>query len=129
MLDTLRAGPPASEIFEAVDRALDGGRVRFLNWRFKRAGELVERPVRTVNTGYFVVVPAGTGKAAEHGWRLRTHMEIKGRAVDHSALAAFVTRLASQPVVKDVKVLATHAQQVAGREAVGFDLAVVIGDR
>jgi len=129
MLDTLRAGPPTGEIFAAVDRALEGRRVRFLSWRFQRAGELVETPARTINTGYFVVVPAGSKKPAVNGWRLRTHMEIKAVAVDHSALAEFVSRLANQAAFKDVKVLETHAQQEGGREVVAFGLAVVIRGR
>ena len=55
-------------------------------------------------------------------------MEIQARATDHSALAAFVRRLVSQPEIQDVRILNTRVREQAA-QAVEFELAVVVRNR
>ena len=128
LLDGLRGGPAAKQTLLAVDRALNGN-VWFLSWSFRRTGELVEEAPEMVNTGYFIVVPAQNSDEPDRAWRLRSHMEIRAQAADHSALATFVRELVEQPEVEEVKVVNTRVHRYTSTQVVGFELAVVIRSR
>ncbi len=130
LLDGLRGGTPAERMFAAMDRALTDDTVWFQSWEFKRAGSSVqpEKPAAT-NTGYFIVVPKGTETKRQQVWRVETHMTIKGRAGDHSALSNFIANLFAQPEIDDVKVLRTSMYRNTDRQAVEFDLAIVVNGR
>lgn len=128
ILSGLRGGVAARHMFRVVDRALDG-HVWFVSWHFRRAGELVEKPTETVNTGYFIVVPKQDADEPERAWRLETHMEIRAQANDHSTLAGFVRRLVQQPEIEEVRVLNTRVHRYAATPVVDFELAVVVNSR
>lgn len=126
LLKGLRSGASGEDLFRIVDRALPGNDVWFLDWRFRRAGVFIPEPARTVNTGYFIVVPAGEPKTEKMAWQVKTHMQINGQARDHAALSRFVRGLFEQPEVQDVKLDRTQTRQYANLTVVDFDLAVVL---
>jgi hypothetical protein len=128
ILAGLRGGPAAERMFVTIDRAL-GGDVWFHTWNFRRAGEIVEVKPQAVETGYFIVIPKNQKQDQDKAWRLDTHMEIKGQARTHSALANFVKRLIEQPEIEDVRVLNTTLRQYTRAKVVDFDLAVVVDSR
>lgn len=125
ILSGLRGGIAAKDMFLIVDRAT-GGNVWFLDWKFRRAGELVENDPEAVQTGYFIVVPMEQRDEREKAWLMRTHMEIRAQAFDHSTLAHFVRRLVEQPEIEEVRVLNTRTRQYTSAEVVDFELAVVV---
>jgi hypothetical protein len=125
LLQGLRSGAAAQAMFETVDRALVDG-VWFLDWEFRRAGSVVDEKPRTVATGYFIVVPAGEGRAAEETWKIDTHMAIRGQAQDYSALSNFVRGLLDQPEIQSVRVLESTLLPRATSAVVQFRLAVVV---
>ncbi len=129
LLQGLRSGAAAVSMFETIDRSLSGNDVWFLNWEFRRAGHLVSEKEQTVNTGYFIVLPADKGKKNKEAWRIETHMSIKGQARDHSALSQFVQRLLLQAEIQDVHVLNTDLRRVDDTPVVEFDLAVIVNTR
>ena len=94
--------------------------------KFKRAGEVVEQAPQTVNTGYFIVVPAGEGRKKAETWRIDTHMTIRGEARDHAALSRFVRRLVDQPEIQDARVIRTAARTQSGTRVVSFEMAVIV---
>lgn len=126
LLKGLRSGASGEDLFRIVDRALPGSDVWFLDWRFRRAGVFIPEPARTVNTGYFIVVPAGEPKNEQMAWQVKTHMQINGQARDHAALSRFVRGLFEQPEVQDVKLDRTQVRRYANATVVDFDLAVVL---
>lgn len=126
VLNTLRGGPPVRDVFLSIDRAMHED-VWFLDWKFMRAGEFVEGKSKSVNTGYFIVVPEDGSGSKERAWRVQTHMEIKAQALDHSSLADFVRRLSEQRVFDDVKVLTTRVHRYPAAQVVDFELAVIVG--
>jgi len=126
LLKGLRSGAAAEKMFITVDRALQDGEVWFLNWEFKRAGEVVKEATRTVNTGYFIVVPAGEGRKKAETWRIDTHMSIRGEARDHAALSRFVRRLVDQPEIQDARVIRTAAHTQSETRVVSFEIAVIV---
>lgn len=128
ILAGLRGGPAAEQMFVTIDRALDQS-VWFQSWNFRRAGQVVEMDPQTVQTGYFIIVPKGQKQQEDMAWRLETHMEIKGQAFTHSALASFVKRLLDQPEIEDVRVLNTGLRRYTEAQVVNFDLAVVVDSR
>lgn len=129
VLESLRGGIAAVDMFGLMDRASEGD-VWFTDWRFRRAGEVVDKEPQGVNTGYFVVLPPeGEGDTRERGWLMETHMELSGRALDHESLAGFTRRLINQPEIAEAHVLSTRAQRRAGVELVEFELAVVVETR
>lgn len=126
LLTGLRSGASAEQLFLTVERALESDNLWFVDWRFQRSGIVVEAAEDTVSTGYFIVVPSDAGSAEEQPWQVRTHMTIRGRSRDHSALSAFVKGLFAQPEIDDVHLGRTSLTRVQGRELVDFDLAVVM---
>ncbi len=113
-------------MFSTIDRSLAGDELWFLNWRFRRAGVSVGPDQKTRNSGYFVVMPQGEQQSASQAWQIETHMQIKGQAIDHSALSRFVKSLFEQPEIHNVRVLKTSLRRYAATSVVDFDLAVVV---
>jgi cell division protein FtsB len=126
LLLDLRSGAVAGDMFMTIDRALTSNDVWFQNWQFQRAGVMVGEEVRTVNTGYFVVVPDGADQLAADDQRVQTHMSIRGQARDHSALSGFVRRLFVQPEIDDIRIRRTSLSNGNQADTVDFELAVVL---
>ncbi len=126
LLSGLRSGAAAEKMFITVDRALTGDDVWFLKWQFQRAGVVVNGEDRTVNTGYFIVVPDGVDRADADDLRVQTHMTIQGQARDHSALSGFVRRLFEQTEIDDVRIRRTSLNRSNQSGIVDFDLAIVL---
>ena len=126
LLTGLRSGASAEQLFLTVERAMDTDEVWFTDWRFQRSGIVVESTENGVNTGYFIVVPPEPGAASEQPWQVRTHMTIRGRSRDHSALSTFVKSLFAQPEIDDVHLGQTSMTHLDGNDLVDFDLAVVM---
>ncbi len=126
LLSGLRSGAAAEKMFVTVDRALTGDDVWFLKWQFQRAGVVIDGEDRTVNTGYFIVVPDGVDQADADDLRVQTHMTIQGQARDHSALSGFVRRLFEQTEIDDVRIRRTSLNRSNQSGVVDFDLAIVL---
>lgn len=126
LLTGLRSGAAAEDMFVAIDRALAGDDLWFVEWRFERAGVMVSEGARTVNTGYFVVVPEGSASAADGAVRVQTNMTIRGQARDHSALSGFVKRLFAQTEIDDVRIRRTSVNRNEQVSAVDFELGVTL---
>jgi hypothetical protein len=126
LLSDLRSGAAAGDMFVTIDRALTSDDVWFRNWQFQRAGVMVGKEVRTVNSGYFVVVPDGEDQLAPDELRVQTHMAIRGQARDHSALSSFVRRLFVQPEIDDIRIRRTSLIDRSRADTVDFELAVVL---
>jgi hypothetical protein len=126
ILSGLRGGISSSEeMFLAMDGALAEG-IWFLDWTFRRAGELVEHDPKAVRTGYFIVVPMDEPQERQKAWRLETHMEIHGQTIDHSELAQFVSRLVDAPRIEQVRVVNTRVRHYTSTDVVDFELAVIV---
>ena len=126
LLSGLRSGAAAGDMFVTIDRALTSEDVWFLEWQFQRAGVMAGEDVRTVNTGYFIVIPDGAEQLAADELRVQTHMTIRGQARDHSALSGFVRRLFAQPEIDDVRIRRTALNSGPQASIVDFELAVVL---
>lgn len=125
LLNGLRSGGAAEQMFMTVERALTSDDVWLVEWRFQRSGVVVDDPEAAVDTGYFIVVPRTEGEPP-NPWQVRTHMTIRGQSRDHSALSTFVRGLFSQPEIEDVHVGRTSRSRVASVDIVDFDLAVIM---
>lgn len=126
LLTGLRSGGAAQQMFVTIDRALPPEDIWFVDWRFQRSGVVVEETEATVNTGYFIVVPAGPNAEDAKPWQVQTHMTIRGQSRDHSALSAFVRALFAQPEIEDVHVGRTSLKRSSAIDVVDFDLAIVM---
>jgi len=122
----LRSSVAAEQMFVVIDRALTGDDVWFLEWQFQRAGVMVGNELRTVNTGYFIVIPDGAERSAPGNLPVQTNMTIKGQARDHSALSKFVRGLFAQPEIDDVRIRRTVQATRNRVTTVDFDLAIVL---
>ena len=126
LLRGLRSGVAARNLFTAIDNALASGDVWFVSWQFRRAN-LPLAEARTVNTGYFVVVPAGNA-GNNNAWQTQTHMKIRGQAKDHATLSRFVQGLLAERDIRHVHVERTSQRDYTNTTVVDFDLAVVLND-
>jgi cell division protein FtsB len=126
LLSNLRSGAAAGDMFVTIDQALTGDDVWFRNWKFERAGIMVGEAVETTNSGYFIVIPEGASQLGADELRIQTEMEIRGQAVDHSALSSFVRRLFVQPEIDDIRIRRTSLIDRSRADTVDFELAVVL---
>jgi len=131
VLEKLRGGALAENMFVTVDRALDGNSVWFKNWRFDRAGSKSSETPKGVNTGYFIVIPedGNSNKKTKEAWKIQTRMEVDGEAIDHEALSSFVRRLLQQPQIGEVRIINTRQQVHADITVVNFRLAIIVNSR
>ncbi len=131
ILEKLRGGAVAENMFVTIDRALDGNNVWFKNWSFDRAGSKTSEQPKGVNTGYFIVIPESerTNKKQNEAWKIQTHMEVDGGARDHEALSSFVRRLLQQPQIGDVRILNTQQRTTADKTVVDFRLIITVNSR
>ncbi|MCZ6770749.1 MAG: hypothetical protein O7G83_02025 [Proteobacteria bacterium] len=125
ILESLRGGLPAERMFALIDAAVDGD-TWFRKWTFRRRGEVTDDAPEEVHAGYFIIVAEPRKGVAEKSWRLATHMEIAGSAIDHTALADFVKRLLGRSEIADVKILRTRSRRASTREVIDFDLAITV---
>ncbi len=126
LLSGLRSGAAVESMLKMIDRSLVGNDVWFTNWKFRRAGLLVDIKPEEVNTGYFIVIPKGESVSKGNKRQVQTNMTIKGQARDHAALSDFVQRLLRQPEVYDVKVLRTSLTRYSMISVVDFDVTVIV---
>ena len=126
LLRGLRAGAAVEDIFRIVDESLDGDKLWFVDWSFRRAGVIVDGQQRGVETGYFIIVDAEGGPASNRDYSVETHMSIRGQAHDHQALSGFVRALFEQDLIKDVSVQRTSRTSLGVRRIVDFDITVVL---
>lgn len=131
VLEKLRGGAMAKNMFVTVDRALEGNDVWFKKWRFDRAGSKTKVVDKKVNTGYFIVIPENETKSNKTGeaWKIQTQMEVNGEAKDHEALARFVRRLLQQKQIGDVRILNTRQQMNTGITVVDFKLGIIVNSQ
>jgi len=128
ILEKLRGGALAEDMFVNIDRALNGRDVWFKSWKFSRAGSKTSEPPKGVNTGYFIVIPESerAEKNEQEAWKIQTHMEVSGQATDHQALSSFVRRVLQQPQIGDVRILNTQQQAIADQTVVDFRLVITV---
>lgn len=131
ILEKLRGGAVAENMFVTIDRALDGNDVWFKNWRFDRAGSKTSEQPKGVNTGYFIVIPESEriNKKQQEAWEIQTHMEVDGEAKDHEALSSFVRRLLQQPQIGDVRILNTQQRSYDDNTVVDFRLVITVNSQ
>lgn len=125
VLNLLRGGPPAEQLFVHLDRAINPS-VWFTELLFVREGEVVETKSRGKNPGYFVVAPANHSRNQDQPWRNSTRIEIKGQSLNHSTLAKFVRTLQAQPGIDDVYLLNTSTRNYSSAEVINYQLAAVL---
>ena len=126
LLRSLRAGAAVEDIFNIIDRSIDGKSLWFIDWKFSRAGVVVDGQQRGVETGYFIIVSTDGQGISDDKWQVETHMTIHGQARDHQALSTFVRALFEQPGIKDVNVKKSALTDYANGRVVDFDLTVIM---
>lgn len=131
ILQKLRGGALAADMFVTVDRALIGKNVWFKDWRFERAGSKTSEQSEGVNTGYFIVITEAERKdnKSKNAWKIQTHMEVNGAAKDHEALSSFVRRLLQQPQIGDIRILNTHQTVQSETTVVDFKLIITVNSQ
>ncbi len=126
LLRGLRAGAAVEDIFKIIDRSLTNNDLWFVDWRFRRAGVVVDGETQDVETGYFMIVLEDGNYNDNTEWQVETHMTINGQARDHQALSTFVRALFEQDSIRDVSVQKTSLTDYASGRVVEFELAIVL---
>lgn len=128
VLEKLRGGALAEDMFVNIDRAFNGKNIWFKNWKFIRAGSKTSQAPETVNTSYFIVIPESerASQKKREAWKIQTHMEVSGQATDHEALSSFVRRVLQQPQIGDVRILNTQKHISVNKTVVDFRLVIMV---
>lgn len=124
LLNSLRKGTDAPEMFTTIDRAMTDTDVWFDTWEYQRVSSPVEQKDQSSKNGNLIILTAGNGTTTDTAWEIKTHMTIKGQAKDHSALSRFVRRLSNQPVIHDIRILNTAT--ATHMSVVDFNIAVTV---
>ena len=124
LLNSLRSGTGAPEMFTTIDLAIADTDVWFDTWEYQRAGSPVEQKDQYSKNGNLFILPAGNGTTTDTAWKIETHMTIKGQAKDHSALSRFVRRLSNQPEIYNINILNTST--ATHMNVVDFNIAVTV---
>jgi len=126
LLRGLRAGAAVEDIFKIIDQSLTSNDLWFIDWRFRRAGVVVDGETRDVETGYFLIVLEDGSYNDNTEWQVETHMTVNGQARDHQALSTFVRALFEQESIRDVSVQKTSLIDYANGRVVEFELTIVL---
>lgn len=126
LLRGLRAGAAVEDIFKIIDRSLTSNDLWFVDWRFRRAGVVVDGETRDVETGYFLIVLEDGSYNDNTEWQVETHMTVNGQARDHQALSTFVRALFEQESIRDVSVQKTTLINYANGRVVEFEVTIVL---
>lgn len=131
LLTGLRGGLSITDILLDIDKALSKEQVWFVDWQFKRAGEVVSTSEEGAEAAYFIMVKnSDSPSAIPERWRINSHIKVKGEAIDHVAFSNFVQRLLQRPSVADVRVVNTQIQGVSDlNQVIGFEVAILIDNR
>lgn len=130
VLKALQGGPSTKQILLAIDKAIQNG-VWFTQWTFNRNREATPVQPNTVQTGYFIIIPQeniNSPSPSQQAWKLTTHMEISGQALDHTNFSSFVNKLIHQPEIADVKVINTSLNSILSTQVVDFKIVVIINN-
>lgn len=126
MLDHLRGGPPARQMFTVIDNTINES-VWFTKIDFSRADDEGASSRKDRSTGYFIVVPEEKAAALPKGsWQNSAHINITGMALTHSALAEFVDLLVAEPQIETVQVQNTHSRKYLETSVVEYELTAVM---
>ena len=109
---------------EALARLLDGAlndKVWFEHLRFSRTQELLQTPPSPLPPD--TVQARAPASGAVQAWRLGSHVEIDGRALDNAALAAFLGALAADPALANVRFLNSSTATPEEGGTVAFNAA------
>lgn len=130
LLSGLRSGASAVQMFQMIDASLPGPQVWLNNWKFRRAGTPVEQKDQAVETGYFIVLPAGsTTTTGPETWKIETNMNIQGQALDHVGISQFVLNLTQQPEIETVRIVNSRQTEVNQIKIVDFTLDILVSAR
>jgi hypothetical protein len=125
-LDDLRGRHRVRMLVEALDRAWLKG-IWFDEIRSFRAAATAPSGAPTGGTAVVTSQPAQAQPAAPAAVDNRQRVELAGHAVEHSRLAAFMTRLSAQPAVSDVRLLDTSTSGGdSGEAAIDFRMSLAI---
>ncbi len=128
LLNGLRGGTTVQDILRVTDNAFSSNDLWFTNWQFARTGVVVDKKKRTLDSGYFIIVPTkNTGDKEGEAWEIQTHVKISGQALNHAALSGFVSRMLEQPQISNVRILQTSLLRTSAGSVVVFELAVMVG--
>jgi Tfp pilus assembly protein PilN len=118
-LQALRGHATLARLSGSIDRALTE-RVWFDQLQFSRTQELLRDPLPAPLPEGTLETQGAAGGAVEH-WRLASHVEINGHALDHAAMTQFLGALAADPALADVRFLNSAATE--GGSALAFGVA------
>ena len=123
-IDALAAMRGAGEV-DALARLLDGAlsdKVWFEQLRFMRTQEMLKEPAPSPLPPDMVQVRA-PGTATPQAWRVGSHFQVEGRALDNAAMTAFLAALAGNPALSNMRFLDSSTQAPESGGAVAFNAA------
>ena len=125
------AGPSGTPTPAPVGAQLrDNANTNSADLYLAQAASAVDAAEEAVNTGYFIVVPAGSSTRQEETWKIETQMNIQGQALDHSAMSEFVLNLTLQPEIENVRIVNTSLRKSNNEtKLVDFSLDIIVSLR
>jgi Tfp pilus assembly protein PilN len=110
----------ASVLEQARDDDVWFGRLRFSRTR-EQLPALPDAPAPDIVVAR-VPAPAGAPDT-QQAWRLGSHVEIDGEALDHSAMTSFLGRITADPALTSVRFLNSSAATATESKVVAFGIA------
>ena len=125
-LSALRGAGEVAALAKSVNGTIND-KVWFGQLRFSRTQELLQAAPSPLPAGTVQARAAQTG--AMQAWRLGSHVEIAGQAQDNAAMTAFLSALAAEPSLTDVRFLNSSTAPAEDGGAVAFNAAATLVKR
>jgi Tfp pilus assembly protein PilN len=120
-LAALRGVGSVAVLSGALDAALND-KVWFDQLQFARTQELLRDPLPQ-GALQVRVAARGGAPAAVQAWRLASHVEIAGQALDNAAMTTFLAAMSASPVLDNVRFLNSSSQAAGDQPVVAFSVA------
>ena len=123
----LRGAGEVATLAQVLERALNG-RVWLDTLRVVRTQEALGAPPSPLPAGTVQGRTAATGAqpGALQAWRLGTHIELAGGALDNAAMTAFLAALAADPALSEVRFLNSSTATAEDGGAIGFSASAAL---
>ena len=129
-LAALRGSGATAALAAALDQTLND-RVWLGQLRFSRTQELLRDPLPSPLPADAVTAhaaPAAGAAPVLQAWRLASHVELSGHALDHAAMSSFLGALSSSKALKNVRFLNSAVGGEEEGRAVSFSAAASLAN-
>lgn len=118
----LRGGGRVTELFSALDNALDKTDIRLLDWDLYRNAKTATSRDKVEAHTFSWELPSRYRDTQTEFWHVDIQIVIRGHARNYASVADFVNNMLAQPEFETVEIIRTSLTEIDGRNYVEFSI-------